>query len=133
MTRLKNTSIAGIFLIGMGAIAIITNPQESAYEKYAALALKTQFKDKVCTQVTEELGSWLETQCHIIINTTSPYLAEAIAQQTKRQNFLFFSIYQADLPFPPPLPNYHVETIGILGNFYTYQAKQLRSMLVAPF
>ncbi|MCC0179327.1 DUF4359 domain-containing protein [Waterburya agarophytonicola K14] len=125
MTRLRNTSIFGIVAIALGAIAIFTNPQEENYQKYANITLKTQLKDKVCTQVTEELGALLESQCHIIVDTASPYLAEVIDRQTTKQNFLLFSIYQADLSFPSPLSDYHIETIGILGNFYTYQVKKL--------
>ena len=125
MTGLKNTSTAGIVLIGLGAIAFLTNPQKSSYQRYAHATLKEQLKEKVCSQVTEELGVWLERQCHTIVDTSSPYLAEIVSQQTTRQNFLLFSIYQADIPLPNPLPDYHVETLGILGNFYTYQAKKL--------
>ena len=125
MAKLRNANIAGILLIGLGAIAILTNPREQGYQKYASSTLNTQLKDKVCTEVAEELGAWLEGQCHIIVNTASPYLSEVIARQTRRQNFLLFSIYQADLPLPSPLPNYYVETIGIFGNFYTYKAEQL--------
>ncbi|MDJ0593573.1 MAG: DUF4359 domain-containing protein [Pleurocapsa sp. MO_226.B13] len=125
MTRLRSTSIVGIILVSLGAIAFLTNPKQQGYKRYADVALKTQFKDKVCTQVAEELGVWLEGQCHILVNTASPYLAEVVSQQTKRQNFMLFSIYQADLPLPPPLPSYQVETIGILGNFYTYKAEKL--------
>lgn len=125
MTRLRNTSIAGIIVIGLGAIAFFTNPQEPGYQKYANKTLKSQLKEKVCTQVAEELGAWLEKQCHTIVDTSSPYLAEVVNQQTTRKNFLLFSIYQADIPLPTPLPDYHIETIGILGNFYTYQAEKL--------
>ena len=125
MTKFKNASILGVLAIGLGAIAVLTNPREESYQKYANLTLKSQLKDKVCDRVSEEIGSWLEGQCQTIVDTASPYLAEVISQQTTRQNFLLFSIYQADLPLPNPLPDYHVETIGILGNFYTYQAKKL--------
>ena len=125
MTTLRNKSIAGILLVAFGAIAFLTNPQKQGYKKYANRTLKAQLKDKVCTQVTEELGAWLEKQCHTIVDTSSPYLAQVLDQQTTRKNFLLFSIYQADLPLPAPLPDYHIETIGILGNFYTYQAKKL--------
>lgn len=121
----KNISIGGIIAIGIGAIAFLTNPGEQKYQQYADAALKTQLKDKVCTQVSQDLGVWLEGQCHILVNTASPYLAEVLRRQTKRQNFLLFSIYQADLPLPPPLTNYHLATIGVLGNFYTYQAEKL--------
>ena len=125
MTRLKTKSIAGIMLIGLGAIAFLTNPQEQSYQRYADATLKDRLKEKVCAQVTEELGAWLESQCHTVVNASSPYLAQVVSQQTTRKNFLLFSIYQADLPLPTPLPDYHIETLGILGNFYTYQAKQL--------
>lgn len=125
MTKFKNTSITGIMLIGLGAIAFLTNPHEQSYQKYATVALKSQLQEKVCTQVSEELGAWLEGQCQMMVNTASPYLAQVISQQSSRKNFLLFSIYQADLPFPPPLSTYHLETIGILGNFYTYQAQKL--------
>jgi hypothetical protein len=125
MTKFKNTSITGIMLLSLGAIAFITNPPEQSYQKYATVILRSQLKEKVCTQVTEELGAWLDGQCQIMVNTASPYLAQVISQQTNRQNLLLFSIYQADLPFPDPLPTYHIETIGILGNFYTYQTKKL--------
>ena len=125
MTRLRNTGIGGIITISLGAIAFLTNPGQQKYQEYADATLKTQLKDKVCAQVIEDLGPWLEGQCHILVNTASPYLAEVVSQQTKRQNFMLFSIYQADLPLPPPLPSYQVETIGILGNFYTYKAEKL--------
>ena len=86
---------------------------------------KTEIKDKICTQAASDLGGWLEGQCHVLISTASPYLAEAISQQTTRQNFYLFSIYQVDLSLPTPLPEYHVATIGVFGNYYTYEAKQL--------
>ena len=125
MKRIINTGIGGMIVIGLGAIAFLTNPGQQGYQKYVDAAIKNQMKDKVCNQVTEEVNPWLEGQCHILINTASPYLAQVVNQQTKRQNFFLFSIYQADIPLPSPLPSYHLETIGVLGNFYTYQAKQL--------
>jgi hypothetical protein len=125
MKKLRSTGILGIITIGIGAIAFLTNPGEQKYQKYADIAIKTQFKDQVCTQVIEDLGVWVENQCHLLINVASPHLAQVVTQQSKRQNFLLFSIYQAELPLPEPLPKYHLETIGILGNFYTYQAEKL--------
>ena len=125
MTGLKNKGTIGIVLIGLGAIAFLTNPQKSSYQTYANATLKEQLKEKVCSQVTEELGAWLERQCYTIVDTSSPYLAQIVSQQTTRQNFLLFSIYQADISLPNPLSDYHIETLGILGNFYTYQAKKI--------
>lgn len=125
MAKLGTTSILGIMVVGLGAIAFITNPGETEYEDYANATLTNHLKEKVCPQAIEDFGVWLGGQCNILVDTASPYLTKVIAQQTERQNFFLFSIYQADLPLPSPLPTYHVETIGILGNFYIYQAQEL--------
>ena len=125
MAKFKTTGVLGIMMLGLGAIAFVTNPGEAKYRKYAQAALKNQLKEQVCSQATEKLGAWLEGQCNILVDTASPHLAQVIGQQTQRQNFLLLSIYQADLPLPSPLPTYHVETLGIFGNFYTYEAKEL--------
>ena len=125
MAKIGKGSIFGIGILGLGAIALITNPGEAGYQKYAEETLKNHFKDKVCDEVSKDLGAWLEGQCQILVDIASPNLSQVVSQQTKRQNFFLFSIYQADFPLPSPLPKYHVETIGILGNFYTYQAKKL--------
>ena len=125
MAKIGKGSIFGIGILGLGAIALITNPGEAGYQKYAEATLKNHFKDKVCDEVSKDLGAWLEGQCQILVDIASPNLSQVVNQQTERQNFFIFSIYQADFPLPSPLPKYHVETIGILGNFYTYQAKKI--------
>lgn len=121
----KKIGIGGIVILAVGAISFITNPGEQQYKAYANATIKTQLKDKVCSQVAEDLGVWVEGQCHILITTASPYLTEIINQQTVKQNLLLFSIYQADLSLPAPLPEYRLKTLGILGNFYIYQAEKL--------
>lgn len=123
MRKLKLNAIA--IILGLGAIAFVTNPGQHKYRQYADAILKTELQDRVCTKVSEDLTRWLEGQCYVLVSTAIPYLAEVITQQTTRHNFLLFSIYQADLPLPSPLPTYHIQTLGILGNFYTYQAKKL--------
>ena len=124
MTKLKNLSV-GAIILGLGAIAFFTNPGQQKYRQYADAILKTELQDRVCTEVSKDLAQWLESQCYILVSTATPYLVEVVDRQTIRHNFLLFSIYQADLPLPSPLPTYHLETLGILGNFYTYQAKKL--------
>jgi len=121
----KKFGVGGIILLSIGAIALFTNPGEDKYKKYANATIQTKLKDEVCNQGGKDLGEWLEGQCHILITTASPYLSEVINQQTKRQNFLLFSIYQADLSLPSPLSQYRLSTMGIFGNFYIYQATKL--------
>ena len=123
--KFRNIGVVGTILIGIGAIAWLTNPGVEKYRRYADTTIKTELKDKVCLQVAEDMGVWLEGQCHLLINAASPYLAEIVNQQTERQNFLLFSVYQADLPLPTPLPDYQLKTLGIMGNFFIYQAEQL--------
>ena len=122
---LKKIGIGGILMLAIGAIAVATNPGSEKYQEYAQNAIQTRFKDKVCAQVAEDLGIWIEGQCQILITTASPYLAEVVDQQSTRQNFFFFSVYQADLTLPKPLPEYRLQTLGILDNFYIYQAQKL--------
>ena len=121
----KKFGLVGIVATGIGAIALATNPGVAGYRQYADRKIKTEIKDKICAQVAADVGVWLEGQCHILISTASPYLAEAVSQQSTRQNFYLFSIYQADLSLPAPLPKYHVATVGVFGNYYTYQAEKL--------
>ncbi|MEO1464879.1 MAG: DUF4359 domain-containing protein [Cyanobacteria bacterium J06631_6] len=122
---ISKLGVAGIITGGIGALAVTTNPGAAGYRQYVEIKIKTELKDQICTQVAEDLGAWLESQCHLLIGTASPYLTEAIASQTERQNFYLFSLYQADLSLPAPLPEYQVATIGIFGNYYTYQAEKL--------
>jgi hypothetical protein len=121
----NNIGVVGTIALGIGAIAWFTNPGEQKYQQYADATIKTELKDKVCVQVAEDMGVWLEGQCHLLINAASPYLVDIVNQQTERRNFLLFSIYQADLPLPTPLPDYQLETIGILGNFFIYRTEKL--------
>lgn len=121
VTKIPLTGIAGTIAIGLGAGMFLTNPEPNNYEKYADQSLDFQLKEKLCSQVSQDIGQWVQNQCHTLVDMAHPQLAKMVAQNTTRQNFILFSIYQTNLPLPSPLPNYHAETLGILGNFYTYQ------------
>ncbi|MGF1540961.1 MAG: DUF4359 domain-containing protein [Pleurocapsa sp.] len=125
MSRWQNISVGSMILIGLSGIMCLTNPGQQSYQEYADETLKTHLKEKVCVEAAPKLGQWLQSQCYNLIDTASPHLAQIIAQQTTRTNFILFSIYRTDLSTPDPLPDYHLETIGLLGNFYTYQADEL--------
>ena len=125
MSRLQHIGVGGTILIGLGGIMFLTNLGQQGYEQYAERALDTHLKEEVCAEASQKLGKWLQNQCYNLVDTARPHLTQIIIQQTTRTNFILFSIYQTDLPLPDPFPNYHLETIGILGNFYTYQADEL--------
>ncbi|HHP7232452.1 MAG TPA: DUF4359 domain-containing protein [Xenococcaceae cyanobacterium] len=114
-------AIIKIAFLSVIGVLIATNPGSKKYEQYAAKALNYYLKDTVCQEVTEVL----ENPCSILVDLARPQLTAAIAQTTRRKNFLVFSIYQTDLSILSALPNYQFETIGILDYFYTYQADKL--------
>jgi hypothetical protein len=125
VTRLPLTGVAGAIVIGLGVVMFLTNPEPKNYEKYAEQTLDSQLKEKLCLQVSQDIGKWVQSQCHTLVDTARPQIAKIVTQNTTRQNFILFSIYQTDLPLPSSLPDYHAETFAILGNFYTYQIDRL--------
>ena len=125
MNSWRHIGVGGTILIGLSGIMFLSNPGLRGYQKYADEALETRLKEEVCAEASQKLGQWLNNQCYSLVDTARPHLTQIITQQTTRTNFILFSIYQTDLPIPDPFPDYHLETIGMLGNFYTYQADEL--------
>lgn len=118
-------STGGIVLAGLGVAMALTNPGQNAYEHYASQTLNDYLKENVCTQFPSGLSQFLESQCYFLVDTARPQLSQIIARNTKRQNFIVFSLYQTDLFIPSALPNYQVKTVGVFQNFYTYEAEGL--------
>ncbi len=114
-----NRKICQLGLILTGSILVITNPGQGNYEEYASKQLNIYLKESVCPEIAKQLRN----PCLILVDLARPQLNSAIANQTQRQNFLLFSIYQTDLSIPSALPDYHFETLGIFDKFYTYCAE----------
>jgi hypothetical protein len=119
---------AGILLLGLAGLMALTNPSQEAYDEFAVQRLSEVLKSEGC----QKLPFGLTKQCPTWINDNQAEIKEFVAQNTQRQNFIFFSFYTTDLsvqsilpslPFLPTLPSYHFETIGAFQNFYVYQAK----------
>ncbi len=126
MTSLKlNLSIFSIAIASLGIILLLTNPGQKAYEQYATQTLNVYLKKNVCTKLPAEISTFLQSHCHSLVDTIRPKLAQVIASQTKRQNFILFSIYQTDLSIPANLPDYQVKTIGVFRHFYIYESEEL--------
>jgi hypothetical protein len=115
----------GIVPIVLGGLMFATNPGKQEYQQYAAQTINSQLKEKVCDDNSKNIGNWLQSHCHTLVDTASPQLSLVIDRQTKRQNFLLFSIYQTELSVPSPLPNYHFATVGLFDNFFTYQSEKI--------
>jgi hypothetical protein len=115
----------GLLLGTFGGMMVATNPGQTDYETYASDALSTYLKQEVCTQVAQELGGFLTSYCKTIVDTGKPQIRQIIGRRTVRANYLLFSIYETEISLPSPVPSYQFGTIGVLDNFYTYQAEEL--------
>lgn len=115
--------VAGI--VGMGLA--ITNPGPQNYEDYAAEQLTTYLRGNICTDLPEQLQQFSE-QCQFLggtlLDTAQPQLRGVIAQNTKRENYLVFSIYRTRLSLATLVPTYEFETLGVFNQFYIYKAEQ---------
>jgi hypothetical protein len=119
--------------IGMAA----TNPGEAAYDEYATARLSEYLNREVCPDAPDVLGIDLEDLCADLVEDNQDDLREIISDNTQRSNYGVLSLYQTNLSahrllpaeirsFLPPqlLPAYRFKTVGILGNFVTYEAKK---------
>ena len=68
----------------------------------------------------------LVDQCAELVETLQPQLDSLIRDRTNRLNLGVASLYQTSFGIPelPMLPEYKVETLGILRRFFTYRASQ---------
>ena len=114
-----NRRICKVGLILSGFILVITNPGQGNYEEYAAKKLNIYLKEDVCPEINQQLRN----PCRILVDFARPQLNLAIANQTQRQNFILFSIYETNLSIPSALPDYYFATLGIFDKFYTYCAE----------
>lgn len=125
MKHLNFIKSAGIALLAVvGGACAYANPSQPEYEDYAIASLTTYLKDNVCTQAPKDFGDVIQGYCTSLVDVGRPQLRKAIAQNTDRLNFIFFSIYRTELSISPYLPAYQFETVGFLQKFYTYQAQK---------
>ncbi len=111
-----------IALIGTGLA--VTNPGPTAYEDFAVQELSRYLQANICQELPPELRQFSE-QCRslgaTLLDTARPQLQNLIAQSTRRENYLLFSIYRTDFSAPPLPRGYEFETVGVFGQFYIYQ------------
>lgn len=121
-----------VALLGVGIAAAVTNPSEVEYQKYAAAQLAEYLETNICTQTPETLG--LRDRCRELATSNSPELEQLVAENTERQDYVLFSIYQTDLSvnslLPPflsigsGLPSYHFQTLAVFDKLYTYEVER---------
>ncbi len=103
----------------------LLNPEEAAFEEFAVRKLKTDG--------CKEIPSILREQCPEFVETNKAEVKKLITRNSDRQNYFFFSIYSTNLsarslfpgvPFFIKLPSFQLETVGMFGKFYIYDAEK---------
>ncbi|MBI4784480.1 MAG: DUF4359 domain-containing protein [Oscillatoriophycideae cyanobacterium NC_groundwater_1537_Pr4_S-0.65um_50_18] len=129
MTPLKlTTSLLGLVLVGLAAATALTNPDQAAYERFAAQKLGEYLQEDTCAKA----GIALQAPCNSLVKSNQSQIQNLISANTQRQNFLFLSIYKTDLVpgellpdfLSGALPSYHFETAGILSSFHVYKVEK---------
>jgi Domain of unknown function (DUF4359) len=105
-------------LCGLG----LTNPDRIAYENYAVEKIGDLARDQ-CNQAPAGFGEMLKGPCRAAIAAYQPQLRPLLAATTTHQNCGLFSIYRSNISIPAVNFNAQVKSIGILNNFFTYQAE----------
>ena len=105
----------------------ITNPKSDNYERYATAKLMDYASANFCGGLSGDLEALLGDRCGEMLRLNQGALEAMIHNQTQRQNFWLFSLYQTTFAMPglPMLPAYRVQTVGLLGRFFTYQAGRM--------
>lgn len=124
--------IGGACLVGGGVALAMTNPSQADYNAFAVKHLSDYLKTEVCTLKLPIIGAALQAECEKLVDTHQPQLKEIIAANTRRKDYLFFSLYRTELspqqilPFLPSnlLPSYEAEAIGIFNTFHLYRARE---------
>lgn len=113
-----------------GALAI-TNPEQEDYEDYAVVELTNYLRtegDDLCGQIPDFLQELVGNGCSAlvgnILDNNQNQIRRLITDQTERENYYIFSIYTTNLEIHESLPTYHIETVGIFQQFYTYRAEE---------
>jgi hypothetical protein len=119
------TTLGSLLLAGGGLIMMIGNPGPQDYETYATDALSRYLKEQICPQAANNLGGLIQSYCKTLVDTGRPQIHHLITYSTTRKNYLIFSIYATELSLPSPVPTYKFQTIGVMQQFYTYEAEKL--------
>jgi Domain of unknown function (DUF4359) len=124
--------IGGLGLVGTGVVMALTKPGEAAFEQFAM----GQIKAELCPQVP--LG--LDQQCPRFVDENQAQIGKWVRSNTRTQDYLLFSRSETDLSLTALIPDsarpllglmplppaYHLESIGVFGNFYIYKAQKQR-------
>jgi len=121
MQKWKLAAIAGaVVASSISAVLMLTNPDDEAYEEFAAEQVVGYATTKVCAKAP----IFLAGRCEALVQSNQQQIQQVISNKTTRINLLLLSIYVTDLSFSPYLPAYEFKTIGVFKKFYIVQAQE---------
>ncbi|GAP94936.1 DUF4359 domain-containing protein [Leptolyngbya sp. NIES-2104] len=119
--------VVGLAVLGIAGLMAATNPDEAAFGEFAL--------EQVKTQGCKEAPQIIRQQCPQFVQENQAQVKKLIAQSTERQNYGLFSLYRTnlstrsiipDLPVFLDVPAFQLETVGMMGRFYIYQAEKVQ-------
>jgi len=119
--------VLGLGVLGLAGVMAVTNPNEVAFGEFAL--------EQVKTQGCKEVPQLIRQQCPQFVQENRAQVKKLIVQSTERQNYGLFSLYRTnlstrsivpDLPVFLDVPAFQLETVGMMGKFYIYQAEEIR-------
>lgn len=118
------TRLGSAALVVLGAVMVVTNPDQAAYDRFAAQTMTAYFTREVCQSpqgVPEIFGNLLRQGCISLAESSRSEIQQFISSNTQRQNLIFLSLYTTNLLA------YQVKTVGLVRNFYIYDVTQVSS------
>ncbi len=116
-----------IFKFGGGLVLVtsvifmFTNPSSQKYEEFATEQLVIYAKENVCSSESANLEQIIKNQvCNLLLDTGRAKIPNLVAQNTQRQNFLLFSVYETNLYL------YEFQTIGVFNEFHVIDVHKIR-------
>jgi hypothetical protein len=119
----KILTVAGL---GLAASLVWFNPDQQAFEAYATGQLSHYLEANLCRDLASPLEQLMGLSCGDLLTANQGVLHQVIRDRTQRYNLALFSVYRTTLALPSfgMLPTYHIDTLGIWGQFYIVKVTQ---------
>ncbi len=123
-TRMKYSNAAkylGGAVLAVMLAAMVTNPNQAAYDEYATETLAEYLDQEFCVGVKgmpDMLASLLSNGCKFLVESKQPEIKQYLSNHTRHQNLIFLSLYTTELL------TYRFKVIGIFDKFFIYEATE---------
>lgn len=115
-TKYLGGAVLAVFLAAM-----VTNPNQAAYDEFATQTLAEYLDQEFCDAgkgMPEILASLLSNGCKFLVESKQPEIKQYLSDHTRRQNLIFLSLYTTELL------TYRFKAIGIFHKFFIYEATE---------